>query len=66
MWKVVSASVIALALVQAQADVQKIGPQVGERVPGFSLVDQSGATRTMESVAGKNGLMLVFFRSADW
>ena len=62
----IAASVVALAVVQAQPDVQKIGPQVGERVPDFSLVDQSGATRTLSSLAGKNGLMLVFFRSADW
>ena len=66
MWKLVAASVIAWTLVQAQADVQKIGPQVGEPVPDFSLVDQSGTPRTLQSVAGKNGLMLVFFRSADW
>jgi hypothetical protein len=66
MSKLVAASVIALALVQAQPDVEKIGPQVGERVPDFSLVDQSGTTRTLQSVAGKNGVMLVFFRSADW
>ena len=66
MWKVLLAAVFAGALVQAQPDVQKIGPQVGERVPDFSLVDQTGATRTLASVAGKNGLMLVFFRSAEW
>jgi peroxiredoxin len=51
---------------QAPPDVQQMGPQVGERVPDFSLVDQNGATRTLRSVAGKNGTMLVFFRSADW
>ena len=66
MWRFGLAAVLTLALAQAQPDVQKIGPQVGERVPDFSLVDQSGATRTLQSVAGKNGLMLVFFRSADW
>ena len=66
MWRVVAASVIAWTVVQAQPDMQKIGPQVGDRVPDFSLADQSGATRTLQSVAGKNGLMLVFFRSADW
>ena len=66
MWKLAAASLIAMALVQAQPDVQKVGPQVGERVPDFSLVDQSGTPRTLQSVAGKNGLMLVFFRSADW
>ena len=59
------AFILALG-VQPPVDVQKIGPQVGERVPDFALVDQYGATRTLRSVAGKNGTMLVFFRSADW
>jgi hypothetical protein len=68
MVRAILASAVALTLSQAAPafDVQKIGPQVGERVPDFSLVDQAGATRTLQSVAGKNGLMLVFFRSADW
>jgi hypothetical protein len=67
MVKVVGALVVFLAIgSQGLPDVQKIGPQVGERVPDFSLVDQNGATRTLRSVAGKNGTMLVFFRSADW
>ena len=47
-------------------DVSKLGPQVGDRVPDFSLPDQSGRTRTLESLMGSRGLMLVFFRSADW
>jgi hypothetical protein len=47
-------------------DVQKIGPQVGSRVPEFTLVDQKGQPRTLASLMGPNGVMLVFFRSADW
>jgi hypothetical protein len=47
-------------------DVSKLGPQVGERVPDFSLKDQNGKTWTLESIAGPKGAMLVFFRSADW
>ena len=47
-------------------DVSKLGPQVGERVPDFSLKDQSGKTWTLQSIAGSKGTMLVFFRSADW
>jgi cytochrome oxidase Cu insertion factor (SCO1/SenC/PrrC family) len=51
---------------RARIDVSKLGPQVGERVPDFSLVDQTGATRTLRSVMGRNGAMLAFVRSADW
>lgn len=47
-------------------DVSKLGPQVGERVPDFSLKDQTGKTRTLDSVMGPRGAMLAFFRSADW
>ncbi|MBI3403356.1 MAG: redoxin domain-containing protein [Acidobacteria bacterium] len=47
-------------------DVSKLGPQVGDRVPDFSLKDQNGKTWTRDSIAGPKGAMLVFFRSADW
>ncbi len=47
-------------------DVAALGPQVGERVPDFSLPDQNGRVRTLESIAGRNGAMLLFHRSADW
>lgn len=47
-------------------DVMKLGPQVGQMVPGFQLTDQHGKTWTRDSLMGPNGLMLVFSRSADW
>ena len=47
-------------------DVSKLGPQVGERIPDFTLTDQNGKTWTNESIMGPQGAMLVFFRSADW
>ena len=47
-------------------DVSKLGPQVGQRVPDFSLKDQTGKVQTLQSIMGPKGAMLVFFRSADW
>jgi len=47
-------------------DPQTLGPQVGARVPSFSLQDQRGTPRTLASLMGPKGVMLVFFRSADW
>ena len=47
-------------------DVSKLGPQVGERVPDFSLKDQTGEIQTLQSIMGPKGAMLVFVRSADW
>ena len=47
-------------------DVSKLGPQVGQSVPDFSLKDQSGKTWTLQSILGPKGALLVFYRSADW
>jgi hypothetical protein len=47
-------------------DIPTLGPQVGARVPDFTLVDQHGHTRSLASLMGPKGLMLVFNRSADW
>jgi len=47
-------------------DVASLGPQVGERVPAFSLPDQNGQIQTLESILGPNGAILVFHRSASW
>jgi cytochrome oxidase Cu insertion factor (SCO1/SenC/PrrC family) len=47
-------------------DVSKLGPQVGQPVPDFSLTDQTGRTRNLQSIMGPRGAMVVFLRSADW
>jgi peroxiredoxin len=47
-------------------DVSKLGPQVGETVPDFALTDQHGTKRTLQSLMGAKGTMIVFYRSADW
>jgi cytochrome oxidase Cu insertion factor (SCO1/SenC/PrrC family) len=47
-------------------DVDKLGPRVGAAAPPFTLPDQSGQPRTLKSLMGPKGLVLVFFRSADW
>lgn len=50
----------------AQPAPESPGPAIGERVPDFQLSDQASANRSLQSVMGPKGLMLVFFRSADW
>ena len=47
-------------------DIQKLGPQVDSKVPDFTLPDQHGTPRTLQSLIGPKGLMLLFYRSADW
>ena len=56
----------ALQPSRASVDVSALGPQVGQTVPDFNLSDQHGTIRTLESIMGPNGAMLVFHRSADW
>lgn len=50
----------------ARIDIDKLGPQVGDRAIPFALPDQFGRVQTLASVAGPKGTMLVFFRSAEW
>lgn len=38
----------------------------GVTVPTFALKNQDGATQTLRSLAGPNGLLVLFSRSADW
>ena len=58
-------SVEAQQAPREKMDLSKLGPQVGQTVPDFSLKDQYGAT-TLNSIMGPKGAMLVFIRSADW
>ena len=63
----------SLTLLAAQAaapsprpDPLTLGPALGQTLPAFEVKDSKGVTRTYESLKGPNGLVLVFFRSADW
>jgi len=42
------------------------GPKVGTAIPPFSLPDQTGKKQDLSALTGPQGLMLVFYRSADW
>lgn len=71
-WVAFAAAVVMLLGVSMEAqqrepiDVSALGPQVGERVPDFSLPDQHGRMQTLQSVMGEKGAMILFHRSADW
>ena len=56
---------MAAAALRAEAAVAT-GPEIGQAVPAFSLADQTGAMQTLKSVMGPKGVLLVFYRSADW
>lgn len=61
-----SVAAVAAAQGRQRVDVSTLGPQVGERVPDFSLPDQTGTVRNLPSVMGPRGALIVFYRSADW
>ena len=50
----------------SSVDVETVGPRVGDALPEFSLHDQGGHMRSLRSLLGPNGAVIVFFRSADW
>jgi hypothetical protein len=42
------------------------GPAIHGTAPAINAPDQHGATQTLETLAGRNGVVLLFVRSADW
>lgn len=49
------------------ADNVDIGPAIGTKIPaGFTALDQTGAQKSFADIAGENGVVLSFVRSADW
>lgn len=51
------------AVAQGPIDAERVGLAAGARAPAFSGVDQHGHTRTLTSLMGREGAMLVFTRS---
>jgi cytochrome oxidase Cu insertion factor (SCO1/SenC/PrrC family) len=56
----------ALQSVAAQTASAEKGPPVGQKIPVFEARDQFGREQTLASLTGPKGLVLLFFRSADW
>jgi len=50
----------------APAEHVPSGPAVGSVVPAFEVADLNGKPQTLATLTGPKGLLLVFFRSADW
>ena len=59
--------VATVSALLAQPAIQiRTGPGVGSTVPKFEAQDQNGRLQTLETIAGPKGVLLVFYRSADW
>ncbi len=57
---------VALVALAAPALAYDIGPAVGSPMPALHATDATGAPRTLKSLTGPKGVVLVFFRSAKW
>ena len=44
----------------------KWGPSVGSSLPLLVAPDHGGTTQRLSTLAGENGLLLIFNRSVDW
>jgi peroxiredoxin len=56
----------AAATALAQQKPASTGPAIGAAVPAVEAPDQTGKSRTLPSILGPKGAILVFYRSADW
>jgi len=50
----------------ATEEAAAIGPVIGAPAPAFTALNAEGAPVTLESLAGTNGTIVSFVRSADW
>ncbi len=50
----------------ASIEPMSIGLALGQKAPPFAVRDQFGRVETLETLKGRNGTVLLFFRSADW
>jgi peroxiredoxin len=57
---------LALLLPMTSLAQQPGGLMPGAKAPEFRLHDQTNRPQTLQSLSGNNGLLLLFFRSADW
>jgi len=48
------------------AQEEKTRPKVGEKAPEFTLLDQTGAERSLTGLLKDGNVALVFYRSASW
>ena len=49
-----------------QAVAPSVGLEIGQPAPAFVLPDQFGHEQSNQTLKGPKGIVLLFFRSADW
>jgi len=63
---VVAGLILGIVQAQATAGPPDVGPAIGAPLPAFEARDQDGRLRTFADLRGPSGLILLFYRSADW
>ena len=61
-----SLAMVLLGATLSLAAQEMPGVPAGKSAPPFRARDQFGKEQTLSSLVGPNGLVLLFFRSADW
>ncbi len=62
---IAGAALIFFLVSPAQAE-NATGPEVGTKIPDIGTYDQHGKVRTFEDLRGSEGLLVLFYRTADW
>jgi peroxiredoxin len=64
---IVASITLIFATLAASAFAEDLGPPVATKAPDIGTrLDQNGKPRTLADLMGQTGLVLRFFRSADW
>lgn len=58
--------VLRAALPQKTGELPGSNLKAGQQIPELRSIDQFGKAQEFASLKGANGLVLLFFRSADW
>ena len=51
---------------QALKNGINVGPNIGIKAPAISVLNHKGNPETLSKLSGDKGLIILFFRSADW
>jgi len=65
-WFLYMVPVILVFALAAQKPARPVPLKVGEKIPDFHSVDQYGKDRRFSDLVGPKGLVLFFYKSADW
>lgn len=63
---VAAVAVSLLSAISHADNTFETGLKIGSQAPELNAIDSQGQPQTLKSLSAEKGLVLVFFRSADW